>query len=116
VNKDHLHSLLKPLFPNTAHFRHLEQYASGLTYRVDWKIRTKDRPNKHSRPIEIFFSSESIENYEPAPRQSVRDEIDGQVVRSVKASLSTFNPDHDAPRYQRLPAERCVIGTDFVSY
>jgi hypothetical protein len=112
----HFEAMLRPLFSKDADFRHVPSPGDELTYRVQWKIATEDRPNKHSRPIEIFFADDFLEDYRDALNQSDRDRMDGRIVEYIKANLAAFNPDHEFPRHQPVPAERWLIGTDFVRY
>jgi hypothetical protein len=112
----HFESILRPLFSKDADFRYVQSRGNELVYMVDWKIPTEGRPNKHSRPIEIFFADDFIEDYRDAPNQSDRDRMDARIAEFVKTKLASFNPDHDFPRHQPVPAERWSIGTDFMRY
>lgn len=107
--KDHFESILRPLFRKDAHFRHVGLHASGLLYLVDWKIPEKGRPNKRSRPIEIYFSVETQEDYKDAPHQQNREEMDRRIIDYVERKLTAFDPNHNIPRELPVPAERWVI-------
>jgi hypothetical protein len=112
----HFESMLRPLFSKDVDFRRVPSPGDELAYRVDWKIPTEDRPNKHSRPIEIFFADDFLEDYRDASKQSDRNRMDGRIEQFIKAKLAAFNPDHDFARHQPVPVERWLIGTDFVRY
>ena len=113
--KDHFESILRPIFRKDADFRHVELHGDGLRFRIDWKMPDEGRPNKHSRPIELYLSEETLEDYEDAPHQQDREEMDRRIVDYVAQRLAAFNPDHNVPREQPVPAERWVISPEVAS-
>ena len=115
VMRDHFEEILRPLFGEDADFRHVDRHTDKLRFRVDWKIPEEGRPNKRSRPIEIILTREVLDDYEDAPRDEDRSDMDRRIVEYVKATLAGFEPNHNLRPEQPVPAEQWVITPQIAS-
>ena len=86
-----------------------------MIFRVDWKIPEEGRPNKRSRPIETILTREVLDDYEDAPRDEDRADMDRRIVEYVTTRLASFNPKHDLRREQLVPAEEWVVTPQIAS-
>ena len=115
VMRDHFEEILRPPFREDADFRHIDRHTDQFIFRVDWKTPEEGRPNKHSRPIEIILTREVLEDYEDAPRDEDRADMDRRIVEYVETRLANFKPEHNLRREQPVPAEEWVISPQIVS-
>ncbi len=115
MEKKHFESLLHPLFFEGAHFRHIEKNTSELIYRVDWKMPTEGRPNRRSRPIEIYLSGDTLDDYRDAARQVDRKVMDDRIVKYVKGKLASFDPEHELSSIEQPQAVVWLITPDIAS-
>lgn len=113
--RDHFEALMRPLFGDDADFRHVDLHTDELRFRVDWKIPEEGRPSKRSRPIEIILRREVLDDYEDAPRDEDRADMEGRIVEYVKARLASFSPEHNLRREQPMPAEEWVVTPQIAS-
>ena len=96
--------LIRHLFPPDASIEIDE--ADDVVLRIDWKLgNDPERPNKRSRLIRVIISIEAIED--------CRDyKLSGdKFYEIIKGRIAFFNPDHDQPRWTRVPIEDWVIST-----
>lgn len=113
--RDHFEALLRPLFGEDADFRHVERHTDELRFRVDWKIPEEGRPNKRSRPIEIILTSEVLDDYEDAPRDEDRADMERRIVEYMERRLASFNPEHNLRPEQPVPVEEWLISPQIAS-
>ena len=110
--QQHFHDLLAPLFPREAEFVVVPDDSDELLYRVLWNTPTRDRPNKHSRPIELHLTSETLDDYGDSRNAEFQRRADKRVADHVRTRLAAFDPAHDVPSHIPVPAERWTIHTD----
>ena len=77
---DRFYVLIKPLFPNNAHIRAIDEHTDQLVFRIDWRVAEEGRPTKRSRPILLKISRDVLDDYRDDPRSS----------RTMDASISAY--------------------------
>ena len=94
--------LIRPLFPKNTR---IQLYAgNGVVLRIDWKLRgDPNRPNKRSRLIRVIIPGEAIDDCTDFKMAGSR------FKEIIQAKLSTFNPDHDTPKYSSPLIEQWFV-------
>ena len=93
------------------------QVAPGLAsinVYVAWKLNNDPaRPNKMSKTIAIQVTHEAAQDFENA---SAADQANayGRIARFIAARLASFDPIHDAPRFEPPPVERWFISSNVI--
>lgn len=96
--------LIRPLFPPGAKIDSDE--GNDVVLRIDWKLgNDPERPNKRSRLIRVVISEEAIEDCKDFNRAGKRFQ------KVIEERLSSFNAEHDKPRYAGSPVEEWMIST-----
>lgn len=112
--QQHFRGLLTPLFPRGADLNAVPADSDELKFVVDWRTPTPERPNKHSRPIELHLTSELLDDYSDAHDVAFQRRGEKRVAEYVKARLASFDPNHDVPAALPVSRETWVLGTDLL--
>lgn len=112
--QQHFRHLLAPLFPRGADFNVVPSDSDELKFLVDWRTPTPERPNRHSRPIELHLTSELLDDYTDAHDIAFQRRGEKRIAEYVMARLAAFDPKHDVPAAIPVPRETWVLGTELL--
>jgi hypothetical protein len=96
--------LIRPLFPPDT--RIVFEEGNDVVLRIDWKLgNDPERSNKRSHLIRVVISEEAIEDCKEFNIAGIK------FKKVIEERLSSFNPEHDKPKYAGSPAEEWTIST-----
>jgi hypothetical protein len=88
---EHFYLLLKPLFPDNANIKPIDEHTDELVFRVDWRVPTAARLAKRSRPIHLKISRDVLDDFEDDP--SYNTTMDTFISAYIRARLTSFVDD-----------------------
>lgn len=112
--QQYFRDLLAPVFPEGANLKAVPSDSDELRFVVDWPLPTRERPHKHSRPIELHLTSELLEDYSDTHDTAFQRRGEKHIIEQVKARLAVFDPNHNVPAGVPVPRETWVLDTDLL--
>ena len=104
-------AVLKQMPAHAEHYQSQSAFA-GTVISIHWKLKNDpSRPNKYSKTIIVFLSSELLEDFPNYP-QSMQNAALGKIEGFIRDRLKTFDPDHTHSRYEQPPTEHWKILTE----
>lgn len=89
--------------------KYLTPTSGGFVLSVHWKLKNDpDRPNKYSKTVAIAIPLELIEDF-PSYPESLQSSALEKIGQHIKERLSSFDPNHNAPRGMLEPVEHLDI-------
>lgn len=110
VSKKLVDAIMKHM-PKNAESYVAETDTEGAVLSIHWKLDNDPiRPNKYSKTITIHLTRELLEDFPNYP-ESMQSTAMERIESWISGQLSTFDPDHQASRYQQPPRVEWVISS-----
>jgi len=110
INTDAILAAIQAAMPASAEIQ-VVPGVGAFNVGVSWKLNDDpDRPNKMSKTISICVSHEAANDFAAASTAD-QEAAYKRVAKFLAAKLATFDPQHNAPKYESPPVEQWVIGS-----
>ena len=108
---EHFRKLIAPLVPRDASIV-IPRGWSELVMLVSWKLQSEPlRASRRSRTVRIVIASDALSSYAKAPSVA-QTALDERLTRWLRAQISKFDPNHDAPLGVEPPPVTWRVGPE----
>ena len=88
---EHFYILMKPLFPENAHIKAIDEHTDALVFRIDWRTPEAGRPAKRCRPIHLKISRDVLDDYRDDPKSVPT--MDAYISAYIREKLAWYVDD-----------------------